>query len=74
MTTDRKFTYIKQIYPENVIFLNEKPIKNTDNFRYLGSQIVHDKNTTGNWEVKCGIESAKNNFAFMKILLLNHGI
>ena len=49
-------------------------IKNTDSFRYLGSLIVHDGNTTGDWEVKCRIESAKNNFLFMKNLTLHHGI
>ena len=55
MTTNRKFKYREQNYPENVISLNEK-LKNTDNFCYLGSQIVHDENTTGDWEVKCHIE------------------
>ena len=49
--TNPKFTYREQNYLEKV-----KSTKNTDTFRYLGSQIVHDENTTGDWEVKCHIE------------------
>ena len=75
MTTNRKYTYNEdQSYPENVITLNGKHITNTEKFRYLGSQIVHDQNTTGDWEVNFRIESAKNKFSTMKNLFLNHKI
>jgi len=73
MTTNHKFTYREQLYPENVIVLNDQPIANTDKFPYLGSQIVYDQ-TTGDWEINYRIESAKNKFSSMKNLLLNHEI
>ena len=71
MTTNRKHSYEEDDYPKTVITLNNKPIKNTEVFRYLGFQIVHDENTTGDWEINSRIESAKNKFSSMKNLFLN---
>ena len=75
MITNRKYTNPQpHDYPKAVIFLNNNPIKNTEVFRYLGCQIVHDENTTGDWEVNSRIESAKNKFSSMKNVFLNHDI
>ena len=57
-----------------LITLDGKSIKNVKTFRYLGSQIAHDENTTGEWEINSRIESAKNKFSSLKNLLLNHDI
>ena len=44
------------------INVNESNITNTKNFCYLGSQICHEQNTTGDWEVHSRIEAARNKF------------
>jgi len=73
MTTNRKYTYSdEETYPETVISLDGKLIKNTKNFCYLGSQICHDQNTTGDWDSR--IEAARNKFSSMSNLLLNHHV
>ena len=73
MTTNRIYTYSdEKIYPETVISLDGKHIKDTENFCYLGSQICHDQNTTGDWEINSRIEAARNKFSSMSNLLLNH--
>ena len=74
MTTNRKLTYGEDVYHKSIISLDGKPIKNAEKFRYLGSQIVHDQNTTGDWEINSRIESAINKFSSMKNVLLNHNI
>ena len=75
MITNRKYTNPHPLdYPKTVITLNNNPIKNTEVFRYLGCQIVHGQNTTGDWEVNSRIESAKNKFSSMKNVFLNHDI
>ena len=46
-TTNRKYLYGDEDgYPDSVIDLDGKKIKNAANFRYLGSQVKHDENTT----------------------------
>ena len=72
MTTNCKYSYEDNINPYIVITLDEKPIKNVKIFRYISSQIVHNENTTEDWEVNSQIESAKNKFSSMRNLLLNH--
>ena len=61
----RDFNFVQKRHP-NLIFsvsffslitLIHEPFRlaswlNVENFRYLGCQIVHDQNTTGDWEVK----------------------
>ena len=74
MTTNRKYSYEDNSYPKSVITLDGSPIKNVENFRYLGCQIVHDQNTTGDWEVNSRIESAKNKFSSMRNVFLNHDV
>ncbi len=74
MTTNRKYNYEDDVYPITIITLDGKAIKNVEIFRYLGCLIVHNENTTGDWEVNSRIESAKNKFASMKNVLLNHDI
>ena len=75
MTTNRKYQYgNEEVYPDSVIQLDGKNIKNAATFRYLGSQVKHDENTTGDREVLSRIEAAKCKFAQMKNLLLNHDI
>jgi len=51
MTTNRKWSYNDDIYPDTVINSDRKTFKNTSKFRYLGSELVHDQNTTGEWEI-----------------------
>ena len=74
MTTNRKWSYNDDIYPDTVIHLDGKTIKNSSNFRYLGSELVHNQNTTGEWEIQCRIESARSKFASMINLFTNHKI
>ena len=75
MTTNRKYAYPnEEIYPDTVISLNGNNITNTKNFCYLGSQICHEQNTTGDWEIHNRIEAARNKFSSLSNLLLNHHI
>ena len=63
------------LYSESIIALQDVPLKNVKDFKYLGAVINHEEpNTTGDVELNHRIQSANPKFAQMSNLLQNHGI
>ncbi|GFN97173.1 craniofacial development protein 2 [Plakobranchus ocellatus] len=62
----------KQESPKCDIFINEVELKQTENFKYLGTIISNDGKT--NREISAITAQAKINFQKMKIILTNKHI
>ena len=48
------------IYPKSIASLNNIPIENVTNFRYLGDEIKYDEPSTGDAEINLRIDVAEN--------------
>ena len=66
--------YPNEEYPKSIISLNETPLKNVRNFKYLGSYIDIEEPNTGNTEVNHRIQIASVKFTEMSNLLQNFRI
>ena len=49
-------------YPKSIASLNNIPIENVTNFRYLGDEIKYDEPSTGDAEINLRIDVAENKF------------
>ena len=49
-------------YPKSIVTLNNIPIENVTNFRYLGDEIKYDESSTGDAEINLRIDVAENKF------------
>ena len=73
-TETMNFGPIEIDYPQSFLSINDKPIKNVKQFKFLGSTIKFNEINTGEYETSVRIETAKYKFAEMKRLLLNYNI
>ena len=49
-------------HPKSIASLNNPPIENVTNFRYLGDEIKYDEPSTGDAEINLRIDVAENKF------------
>ena len=61
-------------YPENLVTINNIPLKNVKKFKYLGSQIKIDQPNTGDAEIDSRKNIAQSKFESMKTILCNQQI
>ena len=61
-------------YPETLMTLDDIPLTNTEQFKYLGSQVHQNQPNTGDAEIDHRIESARIGFMNHAQLLKNHDI
>ena len=61
-------------YPKSIAILNNIPIENVTNFRYLGDEIKYDEPSTGDAEINLRIDVAENKFYQLGKKLLNYKI
>ena len=66
--------YLDTDYPDSIIYIRNVPLKNTIEFKYLGSCISPNEPNTGDIEINFRIQLALGKFASMSNLLQNHGI
>ena len=43
----------QEAYPKSIVSVNDEAIENVTVFRYLGSDIKHDEETTGDLRIDC---------------------
>ena len=51
-----------QEYPESILSLDGEKIDNVKTFKYLGSQVQYNQQTTGDTEITCRIDMAESKF------------
>ena len=61
-------------YPKSIAILNNIPIENVTNFRYLGDEIKYDAPSTGDAEINLRIDVSENKFYQLGKKLLNYKI
>ena len=61
-------------YPKSIASLNNIPIDNVTNFRYLGDEIKYDEPSTGDAEINLRIDVAENKFYELGKKLFNYKI
>ena len=61
-------------YPKSIAILNNIPIENVRNFRYLGDEIKYDEPSTGDAEINLRIDVTENKFYQLGKKLLNYKI
>ena len=66
--------YLDTDYPDSIIYIRNVPLKNTVQFKYLGSCISSNEPNTGDIEINFRIQMALGKFASMSNLLQNHRI
>lgn len=68
------FNYCGDEYPETVVTIAGKEIRNSESFKLLGSKLRYDKPQTGDIEVNARIEAGRCKFAQLQNLLTNRHI
>ena len=53
---------IPEAYPKSIVSLNDEAVENVTVFRYLGSDIKHDEESTGDEEINLRIDCAEGKF------------
>ena len=61
-------------YPKSLLTINNHPLKNVKQFKYLGSNLKNDEPFTGDCEVHSRINLAKGQFESMRHILCNQDI
>ena len=61
-------------YPKSIAILDNIPIENLTNFRYIGEEIKYDEPSTGDAEINLRIDVAENKFYQLGKKLLNYKI
>ena len=67
-------TFLESEYPKSIISLRNVALKNSTDFKYLGSYVSHDEPNTGDAEINHRIQMAQAKFATLSNLLLNRNI
>ena len=63
-----------ETYPKSITSVDTVKLKNTETFRYLGTQINENQPNTGDSEIEYRINCAKAAFAEHQMMLKNHNI
>ena len=74
MILNYKFIDSEGDYPDSIIKLRNVSLRNSNNFKYLGSYISQDEPNTGEFEINHRIQMAYAKFASMSNLLQNSKI